>query len=149
MSRRWKDILTLHLPLAIVLVFCAYATFNQYGRAQEGIQRSWAYTFQWPIIGLFAIVVWNRYRKHGNLTRWFTDRYRARVAAYRAEAEAAEHVEQVEQPPDPDAEAWAAYQADLRRREAERADVTDGGGSAAPPGWHDRGGSAAPPGLNR
>jgi hypothetical protein len=55
----------------------------------------------------------------------------------------------VEQPPDPDAEAWAAYQADLRRREAERADVTDRGGSAAPPGWHDRGGSAAPPGFNR
>ncbi len=139
MNRRWKDILTLHLPLVIVVAFCIYATFNQYGRAQEGVQRSWAYTFQWPIIGLFAIVVWNRYRKHGNLTRWFTDRYRARVAAYRADAEAAESaepVEQVEQSPDPDAEAWAAYQDDLRRREAERADVTDTGGSAAPPGYN-------------
>lgn len=122
MSRRWKDILTLHLPLVIVLAFCAYATFNQYGRAQEGIQRSWAYTFQWPIIGLFAIVVWNRYRKHGNLTRWFTDRYRSRVETFRAEAEAAEAP-----PVDPDAEAWAAYQEDLRRREAGRSDVTDQG----------------------
>jgi len=121
-NQRWKDILTLHLPLVIVLAFCTYATINQYGRAQEGVQRSWAYTFQWPIIGLFAIVVWNRYRKHGNLTRWFTDRYRKRIDAYRAEAEAAEVAEP--EAPDPDAEAWAAYQEDLRRREAERGDVT-------------------------
>ena len=129
MNQRWKDILTLHLPLVIVLALCTYATFNQYGRAQEGVQRSWAYTFQWPIIGLFAIVVWNRYRKHGNLTRWFTDRYRARIAAYRAEAEHAEQVTAAEAAPDPDAEAWAAYQQDLRRREAERSDVTDQGPS--------------------
>ena len=124
MNQRWKDILTLHLPLVIVLALCTYATINQYGRAQEGVQRSWAYTFQWPIIGLFAIVVWNRYRKHGNLTRWFTDRYRARIEAYRAEAEHAEEVTAAEAAPDPDAEAWAAYQEDLRRREAERRDVT-------------------------
>jgi hypothetical protein len=124
MSRRWKDILTLHLPLVIVLAFCTYATINQYGRAQAGVERSWAYTFQWPIIGLFAIVVWNRYRTHGNLTRWFTDRYRARVAAYRAEAEEAEQVQAAEALADPDAQAWAAYQEDLRRSEAERRDVT-------------------------
>lgn len=122
MNQRWKDILTLHLPLVLVLALCTYATINQYGRAQEGVERSWAYTFQWPIIGLFAIVVWNRYRKHGNLTRWFTDRYRNRVEAYRAEAEASPVTEV-----DPDAQAWAAYQEDLRRREAERGDVTDTG----------------------
>ena len=139
MSRRWKDILTLHLPLVLVLALCTYATINQFGRAQEGVQRSWAYTFQWPIIGLFAIVIWNRYRKHGNLTRWFTDRYRSRVEAYRAEAEA-EAEETVQAPPDPDAEAWDAYVADLRRREAEHGDVT----KSQP----DRGGSAAPPGQN-
>lgn len=129
MNQRWKDILTLHVPLVIVLAFCAYATINQYGRAQEGVQRSWAYTFQWPIIGAFAVVIWNRYRKHGNLTRWFTDRYRNRVDAFRAEAEA-----EAQDEADPDARAWAAYQEDLRRREAERGDQPDRGGSAAPPG---------------
>jgi hypothetical protein len=126
-SRRWKDILTLHLPLVVVLALCTYATFKQYGRAQEGVQRSWAYTFQWPIIGLFAIVVWNRYRTHGNLTRWFTDRYRSRVDAYRAEAEAAEAAQAAEAAADPDAQAWEAYVAELHRREAERGDVTDRG----------------------
>ena len=127
MSRRWKDILTLHLPLVIVLALCTYATIKQYGRAQEGVQRSWAYTFQWPIIGAFAIVVWNRYRTHGNLTRWFTDRYRARVEAYRAEAEAAEAAEAAPAAPDPDAQAWEEYVETLRRHEAERGDVTPDG----------------------
>jgi hypothetical protein len=127
MSQRWKDILTLHVPLVLVLALCTYATINQYGRAQEGVERSWAYTFQWPIIGLFAIVVWNRYRKHGNLTRWFTDRYRARIDAYRAEAEAHEEAKREQELADPDAQAWQDYMADVRRREAERGDVTDKG----------------------
>ena len=127
MSQRWKDILTLHLPLVLVIALCTYATINQYGRAQEGVERSWAYTFQWPIIGLFAIVVWNRYRKHGNLTRWFTDRYRSRIDAYRAEAEAHEEAKREQELADPDAQAWQDYMADVRRREAERGDVTDKG----------------------
>lgn len=127
MSQRWKDILTLHVPLVLVMALCTYATINQYGRAQEGVERSWAYTFQWPIIGLFAIVVWNRYRKHGNLTRWFTDRYRARIEAYRAEAEAQEEAKREQELADPDAQAWQDYVADVRRREAERGDVTDTG----------------------
>ena len=116
--RRWKDILTLHLPLIIVLALCTYATINQYFRAQQGVQRSWVYTFQWPIIGAFAIVIWNRYRKHGNLTKWFTDRYRKRIETYRAEAEAAEAAEAVEPAPvDPDEVAWRAYVEDLQRQD--------------------------------
>ena len=118
MNQRWKDILTLHLPLVIVLALCTYATINQYVRAQQGVQRSWVYTFQWPIIGAFAIVVWNRYRKHGNVTKWFTDRYRKRIESYRAEAEAAEAAEAVEPAPvDPDEVAWRAYVEDLQRQD--------------------------------
>ena len=115
-SRKIKDALTLHLPLVIVLALCTVATVIEYGRAQEGVGRAWAYTFQWPIIGLFAIVIWNRYRKHGSLTRWFTDRYRNRIAAFTAEAEAAEAAKESE-PIDPDEQAWAEYVADLRRRD--------------------------------
>lgn len=115
-NRKIKDAFTLHLPLVIVLALCTVATVIEYGRAQEGVGRAWAYTFQWPIIGLFAIVIWNRYRKHGSLTRWFTDRYRNRIAAFTAEAEAAEAAKESE-PVDPDEQAWAEYVADLRRRD--------------------------------
>jgi len=108
--RRWKDILTLHLPLVIVLALCTFATINQYFRAQEGVGRAWVYTFQWPIIGLFAIVIWNRYRKHGNLTKWFTDRYRDRIRQFqREDAETGMEVT------DPDEIAWREHLQELRR----------------------------------
>jgi len=115
--RRVKDLLTLHLPLVLVLALCTMATIIEFARAQEGVNRAWAYTFQWPIIGLFAIVIWNRYRKHGNLTRWFTDRYRARIAAMAAEADEPGSVEREPEPVDPDEQAWQEYVADLRRRD--------------------------------
>jgi hypothetical protein len=111
-KRKIKDILTLHLPLVLVLALCAVATVIEYQRAQEGVGRAWVYTFQWPIIGLFAIVIWNRYRKHGNLSRWFTDRYRQRIEAYRAEAEASEPT-----PVDPDEVAWREYVEGLQRQD--------------------------------
>lgn len=114
-KRKVKDVLTLHLPLVLVLALCAVATVIEYQRAQEGVGRAWVYTFQWPIIGLFAIVIWNRYRKHGNLTKWFTDRYRRRIDAYRAEAESVEVAEAA--PVDPDEVAWRAYVEDLQRQD--------------------------------
>ena len=114
-KRRMKDFWTLHVPLVLVLALCTVATVIEYQRAQEGVGRAWVYTFQWPIIGLFAIVIWNRYRKHGNLTKWFTDRYRKRIEAYRAEAETAEAVEPARV--DPDEVAWREYVEDLQRQD--------------------------------
>ena len=114
-KRKVKDFWTLHVVLVLVLILCAVATVIEYQRAQEGVGRAWVYTFQWPIIGLFAVVVWNRYRKHGNLTKWFTDRYRKRIEAYRAEAEATESAEPAIV--DPDELAWRQYVADLQRQE--------------------------------
>lgn len=114
MSRqRWKDIWTLHLPLVLVLALCTYATINQYQRAQAGVDRSWSYMFQWPVIGAFAVVIWNRYRRHGNLTKWMSRHYRQRAARFTAEAEARERAEAEAWANDPDAQAWAAYQREL------------------------------------
>ena len=113
-KRRLKDLLTLHVPLVVVTAFCAFATMIELQRALEGVGRAWVYTFQWPIIGLFAVVVWNRYRKHGNVTRWFTDRYRRRIEAYGIEADATgESVRPIEA----DEQAWLDYVDDLRRRD--------------------------------
>ena len=114
-GRRMKDFWTLHVPLVVVLILCTCLTIVEAGRAAEGVGRAWVYTFQWPIIGIFAIVIWNRYRKHGNLTTWFTDRYRKRIEAYRAEAEAAGAVEPA--PVDPDEVAWREYVEDLQRQD--------------------------------
>lgn len=122
-SQRWKDFWTLHVPLILVTALVIYATVKQYGRAQEGNGRSWVYTFQWPIIGVFALVVWNRYRKHGNVTQWFTKHYRERAERFTAEAEEQERREQEKWAQDPDAQAWAAYQRKLREEESKSPDL--------------------------
>jgi hypothetical protein len=109
-KRQWKDIWTLHLPLLAVLALCIFATINQYQRAQAGVDRSWSYMFQWPIIGVFAVVVWNRYRKHGNLTKWISRHYGNRIERFRIEAEAKERAEREAWEQDPDAQAWVDYQ---------------------------------------
>ena len=115
--RRVKDFWTLHVPLVLVLVLCTFATIIEIRRAGEGVGRAWVYSFQWPIIGIFAVVIWNRYRKHGNLTKWFTDHYAHKIEAARAQAEAEEAAKVAVEEADPDAQAWRAYVAELRRRE--------------------------------
>ena len=45
--------------LAIVLcgTFIAFGWW-QFDRAQSGNDRSWAYTFEWPIFAIFVVVMW-------------------------------------------------------------------------------------------
>ena len=114
---RIKDLWQLHLPLVVVLALCTFATVVEYGRAQQGVDRAWVYTIQWPIIGLFAVVVWNRYRKHGSITRSISNYFRSRAARFEAEAiaeeeraraEAAGETVEVEEV-DPDEVAWREH----------------------------------------
>lgn len=111
-KQRWKDSWQLHLPLIIVLAFCCYATVVEFNRAQEGVTRAWVYTFQWPIIGIFAIVVWNRYRKHGSLTKSISKYFRERAKKF----ESMEAGPIVGEPvgEDPDELAWRAHVAKMR-----------------------------------
>jgi hypothetical protein len=109
-----KDFWTLHVPLVLVLTLSITATVIEYRRAGEGVARAWAYTFQWPIIGIFGVIVWNRYRRHGNLTRWFVTRYRERITAFQDEdrqreaREAAADRRRLEEST-PEALAWREY----------------------------------------
>ncbi len=112
-KQRRKDFWQLHVPLVIVLAFCSYATMIEFGRAQEGIDRAWVYTFQWPIIGIFAIVVWNRYRKHGSLTKSISKYFRERAKRF----ESLEELPELAQPivVDPDELAWKEYVAKMQQ----------------------------------
>lgn len=116
---RTKDFWQLHVPLIVVVAFCTFATIVEFRRAQEGVDRAWAYTIQWPVIGLFAVVVWNRYRRHGSITRSISRYYRERAARF--EAEAAEHdrvsAQEVPAVPDPDELAWREHVRELQRRD--------------------------------
>lgn len=106
-KQKRKDFWQLHVPLAIVLAFCAYATVIEFSRAQEGVTRAWVYTFQWPIIGIFAVVVWNRYRKHGSLTKSISKYFRDRAKRFETMEEDPVKSEVI--PSDPDEIAWKDY----------------------------------------
>lgn len=119
-SRRIKDIWQLHIPLVVVVAFCTFATIVEYRRAQEGVDRAWVYTFQWPIIGAFAFIVWNRYRKHGSITKSISRYFRDRAARFEAEAAAAEQgsaAPAAAEPADPDEMAWREHVRELRRND--------------------------------
>lgn len=113
---RKRDFWQLDVPLALVLILCTTLTVVELSRATEGIWRAWVYTFEWPLIGLFAIWMWYRFRNEGNPVRGVTQRWRDRVAAMEAEASRADSA----QPPaavDPELDAWQGYVDDLHRRE--------------------------------
>ncbi len=45
------------LAIALCASFLGFGWW-QYDRAQAGNDRSWAYTFEWPIFAVFVIVMW-------------------------------------------------------------------------------------------
>ena len=47
-----------HLTLLLGLALCGLAFWFELGRAERGNGLSWAYVFEWPLLGLFAIYMW-------------------------------------------------------------------------------------------
>jgi hypothetical protein len=118
---RWRDVWQLHVPLVVVLTLCAVITVIEARRASEGVWRAWAYMFEWPMIGLFTIWIWWRYRKEGRqsrtvrgVSRSLTDGWRSRVAAITAAADVADPPPAVA---DRQLDDWRNYVDDLHRRE--------------------------------
>lgn len=52
----WKS----HVTLAVGLALCALAFWFELGRALRGNSLSWAYVFEWPLLGAFAVYMWWR-----------------------------------------------------------------------------------------
>lgn len=47
-----------HLTLILGLALCTVAFWFELGRAVGGNPLSWAYVFEWPLLGLFGIYMW-------------------------------------------------------------------------------------------
>ncbi len=52
------DALKANLTLALGLALCAVAFWIEMGRALGGNALSWAYVFEWPLLGAFAVYMW-------------------------------------------------------------------------------------------
>ncbi len=48
----------MHVTLLVLLPAFAWLTQWQLGRAESGNTLSWAYTFLWPLFGVYALYLW-------------------------------------------------------------------------------------------
>ena len=53
-----KEALRVHLTLLAGLTLCSVAFWFEIGRAERGNSLSWAYVFEWPLLGMFAVYMW-------------------------------------------------------------------------------------------
>ena len=54
------EALKAHAVLALGLTLCVVASWIEVGRALGGNSLSWAYVFEWPLLGAFAAYMWWR-----------------------------------------------------------------------------------------
>ena len=50
----------LRFTLIVVIPFCLWAGWFEFGRAQEGNWRAWVYTFEWPFFGVLAFYLYKK-----------------------------------------------------------------------------------------
>jgi hypothetical protein len=55
--------LRVHLALALAEAVCASAFVVELTRADSGNTLSWAYVFEWPVLGAYAVYVWRKLRR--------------------------------------------------------------------------------------
>jgi len=60
------DAVKLHFTLLIGLVLCAAAFWFELRRAQGGNTLSWAYVFEWPLLGIFGVYMWWKFLHDGS-----------------------------------------------------------------------------------
>ncbi|MDA3021327.1 MAG: hypothetical protein O2943_01425 [Actinomycetota bacterium] len=72
-SRR-RNFWQLDIPMVLAVIMCSVFTVIEVRRAGEGVGRAWAYAVEWPMIGLFCVWIWYRYRKEGSITKGFAAR---------------------------------------------------------------------------
>jgi hypothetical protein len=60
MKPQSKNIFRIHLGLFLAELICIPAFIIEIFRALGGNELSWAYVFEWPALGAYAIYMWRR-----------------------------------------------------------------------------------------
>lgn len=102
--RRPESAWRTHLTLGLGLVLCAVASWFELHRALGGNELSWAYVFEWPLLGAFAVYMW-----------WRVLHPERRPRSSRPTAEAPEVARM--------REAWQEYQSTLHEAESGRREL--------------------------
>ena len=106
--------------LAIIL-FVAFLGFGwwQFDRAQAGNDRSWAYTFEWPIFAIFVIVMWVKMIRD-ELETDPAEKNKRKVIEEPAEAEVKRTIIRQQEEEDPELAAYNRYLARLNAQSGRR-----------------------------
>ena len=97
-AKRLRDLWHLDIPLVIAIALCTTFTAIEVRRAGEGVGRAWAYSIQWPLIGIICCWIWYRYRTDGNVTQGFTSKWKTNLRKLEIEAHEADRLSVQEQP---------------------------------------------------
>lgn len=60
MTGEAKNIFRIHLGLILAELICVPAFVIELLRALGGNELSWAYVFEWPALGLYAVYMWRK-----------------------------------------------------------------------------------------
>ena len=58
-----KDTMRIHFGLFLAELICIPAFFFEISRALAGNHLSWAYVFEWPFLGIYAVYMWRKMLK--------------------------------------------------------------------------------------
>lgn len=120
-TKRLRDLWQLDIPLVIAIALCSTFTVIEVRRAGEGVGRAWAYSIQWPLIGIICCWIWYRYRTEGSVTKSFTSKWKTKLQELEDEVQEADRLTEQAQPKideaDPALQEWREYVEDLHRRE--------------------------------
>jgi len=95
-----KDTIRIHFGLFLAELICIPAFIFEISRALGGNRLSWAYVFEWPFLGIYAIYMWRKMLKEerGEVTK-------TKVQSLQNEVD------------DPELAAWNAYLAKVHEDE--------------------------------
>jgi hypothetical protein len=60
-ARKDKRVLRIHFGLVVAEILCVSGFAFELYRARSGNTLSWAYVFEWPLFGAYAIYMWRRF----------------------------------------------------------------------------------------
>ncbi len=103
-----------HVVLLLGLAFCTAAFWFELGRAEGGNTLSWAYVFEWPLLGIFAVYMWWKVLHEDAKPSRRAKREPGLAPQY-----------------DGMLKAWQAHQAELADSQRAEGDVGEPGGSGA------------------
>ncbi len=86
-----------HVTLLFGLLLCGAAFWFELGRAERGNELSWAYVFEWPLLGMFGVYMWWKILHPGFSIKRHSKKpavapeYRGMLLAWQAEVRRLDH----------------------------------------------------------